>query len=211
MNLEIRDVRQEDLKHITNLIAETWNAKSFIEDDEIIDAAITMMFIGPILNKSTFGKVAILDGNIVGVIFGSRNGEIPSFRLLQSDYTEELIQLMKLDDTERMTFIDLTSKTHEAYTKLLHGKQDEFQGCLELFAVSEEARGKKIGKRLLNELFSYLREKNTSKIYVFTDTMSSYSFYGHNGFVYLNEEVSVFDLPDGEFQHTNFIYQYEFK
>ncbi|KJD40477.1 GNAT family acetyltransferase [Paenibacillus polymyxa] len=209
MNLVIRDIRKEDIEPIKSIIADTWNAKDFIEDDGIINAAVTMMFISPILNKSTFGRVATLDGEVIGVIFGSRVGEITSYRLLQEDYTSELLQLLNLNDIERKVFVELTSMTNEAYSKLIRGKEDEFQGCLEFFAVSEEARGKKVGKQLFNELISYLRNTKTNKIYVYTDTMSNYGFYDHNGFVRLDEEVTVFNLPNGKLENTNFIYEYK--
>ncbi|KAF6655167.1 GNAT family N-acetyltransferase [Paenibacillus polymyxa] len=209
MNLDIRDIRKEDIEPIKSIIADTWNAKDFIEDDGIINAAVTMMFISPILNKSTFGRVATLDGEVIGVIFGSRVGEITSYRLLQEDYTSELLQLLNLNDIERKVFVELTSMTNEAYSKLIRGKEDEFQGCLEFFAVSEEARGKKVGKQLFNELISYLRNTKTNKIYVYTDTMSNYGFYDHNGFFRLDEEVTVFNLPNGKLENTNFIYEYK--
>ncbi|MEK4733945.1 MULTISPECIES: GNAT family N-acetyltransferase [unclassified Paenibacillus] len=209
MNLDIRDIRKEDIERIKAIIADTWNAKDFIEDDGIINAAVTMKFISPILNKSTFGRVATLDGEVIGVIFGSRVGEITSYRLLQEDYTSELLQLLNLNDIERKVFVELTSMTNEAYSKLIRGKEDEFQGCLEFFAVSEEARGKKVGKKLFNELISYLRNTKANKIYVYTDTMSNYGFYDHNGFVRLDEEVTVFNLPNGKLENTNFIYEYK--
>ncbi|MBE3648801.1 GNAT family N-acetyltransferase [Paenibacillus polymyxa] len=209
MNLDIRDIRKEDIEPIKAIIADTWNAKDFIEDDGIINATVTMMFISPILNKSTFGRVATLDGEVIGVIFGSRVGEITSYRLLQEDYTSELLQLLNLNDIERKVFVELTSMTNEAYSKLIRGKEDEFQGCLEFFAVSEGARGKKVGKQLFNELISYLKNTKTNKIYVYTDTMSNYGFYDHNGFVRLDEEVTVFNLPNGKLENTNFIYEYK--
>ncbi|AHM66111.1 GNAT family acetyltransferase [Paenibacillus polymyxa] len=209
MNLDIRDIRKEDIEPIKSIIADTWNAKDFIEDDGVINAAVTMMFISPILNKSTFGRVATLDGEVIGVIFGSRVGEITSYRLLQEDYTSELLQLLNLNAIERKVFVELTSMTNEAYSKLIRGKEDEFQGCLEFFAVSEEARGKKVGKQLFNELISYLKNTKTNKIYVYTDTMSNYGFYDHNGFVRLDEEVTVFNLPNGKLENTNFIYEYK--
>ncbi|AZH29536.1 GNAT family N-acetyltransferase [Paenibacillus sp. M-152] len=179
MNLDIRDIRKKDIEPIKAIIADTWNAKDFIEDEGVINAAVTMMFISSILNKSTFGRVATLDGEVIGVIFGSRVGETTSYRMLQEDYTSELLQLLNLNDIERKVFVELTSMTNEAYSKLIRGKEDEFQGCLEFFAVSEKARGKKIEKKLFNELISYLRDTKATKIYVYTDTMSNYGFYDH--------------------------------
>ncbi|URJ48653.1 GNAT family N-acetyltransferase [Paenibacillus polymyxa] len=209
MNLDIRDIRKEDIEPIKAIIADTWNAKDFIEDESIINAAVTMMFISPILNRSTFGRVATLDGEVIGVIFGSRVGEATSYRLLQEDYTSELLQLLNLNDIERKVFVELTSMTNEANSKLIRGKENEFQGCLEFFAVSEEARGKKVGKKLFNELISYLRDTKANKIYLYTDTMCNYGFYDHNGFVRLDEKVTVFNLPIGKLENTNFIYEYK--
>ncbi|MGN8230509.1 GNAT family N-acetyltransferase [Paenibacillus polymyxa] len=209
MNLDIRDIRKEDIEPIKAIIADTWNAKDFIEDESIINAAVTMMFISPILNRSTFGRVATLDGEVIGVIFGSRVGEATSYRLLQEDYTSELLQLLNLNDIERKVFVELTSMTNEANSKLIRGKENEFQGCLEFFAVSEEARGKKVGKKLFNELISYLRDTKANKIYLYTDTMCNYGFYDHNGFVRLDEKATVFNLPVGKLENTNFIYEYK--
>lgn len=208
MNLDIRNIRKEDIDPIKAIIADTWNAKDFIDDEVIINAAVTMMFISPVLNKSTFGRVAILDGEVIGVIFGSRDGETASCRLLQEDYTSELLKLLNLNDEERKLFIELTSMTNEAYSKLIRGKENDFQGCLEFFAVSEAARGKGIGKKLLSEFVSYLRDTKATKIYVYTDTMSNYGFYEHNGFIRLDEEVTVFNLPSGTLENTNYIYEY---
>ncbi|MHB0882323.1 GNAT family N-acetyltransferase [Paenibacillus sp. SEL1] len=209
MNLDIRDIRKEDIEPIKAIIADTWNAKDFIEDESIINAAVTMMFISPILNRSTFGRVATLDGEVIGVIFGSRVGEATSYRLLQEDYTSELLQLLNLNDIERKVFVELTSMTNEANSKLIRGKENEFQGCLEFFAVSEEARGKKVGKKLFNGLISYLRDTKANKIYLYTDTMCNYGFYDHNGFVRLDEKATVFNLPIGKLENTNFIYEYK--
>ncbi|MCF2717551.1 GNAT family N-acetyltransferase [Paenibacillus sp. UKAQ_18] len=209
MNLDIRDIRKEDIEPIKAIIADTWNAKDFIEDESIINAAVTMMFISPILNRSTFGRVATLDGEVIGVIFGSRVGEATSYRLLQEDYTSELLQLLNLNDIEQKVFVELTSMTNEANSKLIRGKENEFQGCLEFFAVSEEARGKKVGKKLFNELISYLRDTKANKIYLYTDTMCNYGFYDHNGFVRLDEKATVFNLPIGKLENTNFIYEYK--
>lgn len=206
MNLDIREIRQEDIVPIKEITSNTF-AKGFIEDESISNAAITMM-LSAILNKSTFGRVATLDGEVIGVIFGSRVGESPSYRLLQEDYTREVLQLLNLNEKERKLFVELTSTTSEAYSKLIRGKENEFQGCLEFFAVSEKARGKKVGKKLLNELVSYFRETKANKIYVYTDTRSNYGFYDHNGFVRLDEEVTLFNLPEGKFENTNFIYEY---
>ncbi|AJE53963.1 N-acetyltransferase [Paenibacillus polymyxa] len=187
MNLDIREIRKKDIGPIKAIIADTWNVKDFIEDEGVINAAVTMMFISPIINKSTFGRVATLDGEVIDVIFGSRVGETTSYRMLQEDYTSELLQLLNLNDIERKVFVELTSMTNEAYSKLI--------------------RGKKIEKKLFNELISYLRDTKATKIYVYTDTMSNYGFYDHNGFVRLDEAVTVFNLPIGKLENTNFAYE----
>ncbi|WP_231124627.1 MULTISPECIES: GNAT family N-acetyltransferase [Paenibacillus] len=74
-------------------------------------------------------------------------------------------------------------------------------------AYSKLIRGKKIGKKLFNALISYLRDTKATKIYVYTDTMSNYGFYDHNGFVRLDEAVTVFNLPIGKLENTNFAYE----
>jgi N-acetylglutamate synthase-like GNAT family acetyltransferase len=208
MTLEIRDVRKEDLSKIKEIIAEAWHAKHFIPNERIIDAGITLMFLSPVLNKSTFGKAAVTDGEVVGVIFGSREDEVQKYKMLLENYTSEIIEILSLEKEEQHVFMDLTQKTNQAYAELMAGKEAEFQGCLEFFALSEKARGKQIGKKLLNEFLAYQKEKQAQKIYVYTDTMSNYGFYEHMGFVRRGENEQVFDLGEEKMANNNFIYEY---
>ncbi len=208
MTLEIRDVRKEDLKKIKEITAEAWHADQFISDERIVEAGITLMFISPILNQSTFGKAAVVDGEVVGVIFGSREGEERNYKMLLNDYSPEVMEILSLKKEEQHVFMDFVQKTNQAYSELIAGKEAEFQGCLEFFALSEKARGKQIGKKLLNEFLAYQKEKNAQKIYVYTDTMSNYGFYEHMGFVRRGENEQIFDLGDEKMTNNNFIYEY---
>lgn len=41
--------------------------------------------------------------------------------------------------------------------------------------------------------------------------MSNYGFYDHNGFNRLDKEVTVFDLPNGKLENTNYIMDTNFE
>lgn len=50
----------------------------FFECDAIVEACVPVYF-APVLYGATFGRVALLDNKVVGVIFGSVEGEDPCY------------------------------------------------------------------------------------------------------------------------------------
>ena len=60
---------------------------------------------------------------------------------------------LSLTNKENKKFLKEYIKVKKAYKELIHGKEDDFQGCIQLFIVSEESRGLGVGKTLMNYLF----------------------------------------------------------
>lgn len=205
----IRDVESKDLPEIKTIIGKTWNLGRLPESESTLEAALNIIRNG-ILNKSSFGRVAILNEQVVGFIFGSRKGDDPKYRLLQEDGAMDTLALLMATDKERADVIEYIEKTYSTYEQLIVDKINDYDGCLEFFAVSEEARGLKIGQKLWHELSAYFKSKSTNAIYLYTDTSCNYGFYDYNGFSRKDEQEVTFHFTAQQENKTVFLYDYQF-
>ena len=52
---------------------------------QIFFQALLEVYLNVFLNSGTFGRAAIMDGKVTGVVLASVNGETEKFRLFQKD------------------------------------------------------------------------------------------------------------------------------
>lgn len=57
-----------------------------------------------------------------------------------------------------------------------------FDGVLTLFAVSKAARGKGVGSTFWQDAEAYLQGRSVRRIYLYTDSACTVSFYDRKGF-----------------------------
>lgn len=205
----IRNVESTDFPHIKRIIKESWDINNLVESQETLYATLGM-YLNQVLYKSTFGKVAVSNGEVVGLIFGSLNKEEPTYRMLIEDSAEQIITLMNASETDRKNISEFFVKTFQTYEELIENRIQDYEGCLEFFVVSEKARGLKIGKKLWHELKSYFESHNAQAIYVYTDTSCNYGFYDYNGFMLQSQQDVTFELINEQFPLTIFLYEYPF-
>ncbi len=205
----IRDVKLEDVAEIKAIICETWDWKGeFIQSDTTLNAAVGM-YMNDIFYHSTFAKVAVYRDKIVGMIFGSVKGEIPTCRLLQESALKHTLTLLHATPAERQNIEEYMSKLHHTYGKLIEGKENLYGGCLEFLIVSKEARGLKLGKKLVDELICHFKDKNVKSFYLYSDLGCNYGFYGHNGFTLIAEQEMNFQFSFGNEMDKAFLYDYQ--
>ena len=180
--LTIREVQAKDLQTVKEMTDNTWKWSDLLEDDKSAINALITIYINQFLHNSSFGRVAVVNNNVVGVIFGFANGEVPKFRMLQEDAMEHTLALLNLSEEARKNVYECLAKYQNAYRRIISGKEHLYDGQAVFFAVSEEARGLGVGKALWNELKAYFVEKNAKSIYLFSDTDCNFGFYEHNGF-----------------------------
>ncbi|MEH7217384.1 GNAT family N-acetyltransferase, partial [Bacillus toyonensis] len=63
-------------------------------------------------------------------------------------------------------FLKSFIQVKKTYKELIQGKEDQFQGCIQLFIVSEESRGLGVGKSLMNYLFQYMTDEDVTSLYL---------------------------------------------
>lgn len=100
------------------------------------------------------------------------------------------------------------SKVSQTYKEIIQGKEDDFQGCIQLFIVSEESRGLGVGKTLIKYLSNYMIDMKVNSIYLYTDTRCNYGFYDSQNFNRLNEKEIYFDTIPSSL--NIFLYGYKF-
>ena len=205
----IRDVKEEDFPEIKEIIDETWEYSDLFDGERALDAALGLYF-NQVLYGCSFGKAAVLDGKVIGVIFGYVNGESPKYRMMQEDNSEYILTLLNMPEGERKNINEYMSKLHYTYEKLLNGKKASYDGTLDFLILSEEARGLKIGRKLWDELAVYFKKNDVKSIYVFTDTECNFGFYEHLGFSRKGQQDVTYIFDDEPFEATIFLYDYQF-
>ena len=204
----IRDVEKKDFPAIKAIISETWDIGT---EDEKTQGAILGLYLNQVLYWSSFGKAAVLGGKVVGVIFGFLDEDTPKYRMLQEDGMEHVIKLLDASENDRKDAHEYLSKTLGAYDELVADIIDLYDGSLDFFVVSEEARGLGVGKRLWGEIAAYFKENGAGSIYVYTDTLCNFGFYDHNGFQKKREYTLTYNFSDGQEQENILLYDYKFR
>jgi len=205
----LRDVESADLPRIKELMEQSWDWAELFETRPPLDATISM-YLNQVLYDSSFAKVAVLDGNIVGAIFGFANGDVPRYRMLMDDPTYHTLTLLNAPEEEAKSVYEYMSKTFKVYEQMLEDEDNPYDGTLDFLVVAEEAKGLGIGKALWYELAAYFAEQQTKQIYVYTDTTCNIGFYEHMGFTKkAAHEVTYYFDGEPETQ-TLFLYDYQF-
>lgn len=205
--VELKNVEQQDIPEIKRLIYMTWEWPKQLKSQTVLDAALGI-YANQVLNQSTFAKAATLDGKMVGVIFCAAKEENPVYRMLQDDGSEHTIALLNAPESERLDICNALTTLAQTYTNHLNGR--EYDGTITFLAISPEAQGLKLGKKLWTAAVEYFKTHNVRSMYLFTDTSCNYGFYEHLGMSRQHEQNCKFFLNNQELKITSFLYDYNF-
>ena len=203
-----RDLVTSDYEIIKELIGEAFGFSDFIKDKELLDVILSGYLQECILDSS-FSKIAQKDSKVIGFILGNakndKNHIINSSNPLDIDMNS--IKSI-ISNKENRTLLEEFLKIQTAYKEIIKGKEDQFQGCIQLFVVSKESRGLGVGKTLVKYLSDYMKSMNVKSLYLFTDSRCNYGFYDSQNFNKLNEKQVSFDYVDAKLDI--FLYGYKF-
>lgn len=204
-----RSLVKEDYESVKELIGEAFGFHELIKDRKFLDSILNIYLQSCILGSS-FSKVAERNNKIIGVILGDSKKD--KNRLRKTHNTLSLTYTMLkvlMANKENKKFIKEFSKVQDTYKELIRGKEDDFQGCIELFIVSGESRGLGVGKALMNHLSNYMKSTDVKSLYLYTDTKCNYGFYDSQNFERINEKEIFFDSVQAKL--NVFLYCYNFK
>ena len=207
-NVIYRNLEKKDYNRIKELINNAFGFSEFIKDNHLLESILNIYLQGCLLDSS-FSKVAVKDDIVIGVILGNAKNDKKHLRKF-SNILSWISSVVKLAfcSKENKKAIKEFSKVSQAYKELIQGKEDDFQGCIQLFIVSEESRGLGVGKTLIKYLSDYMIRMQVNSIYLYTDTRCNYGFYDSQNFKRLNEKEIYFDaLPSSL---NVFLYGYSF-
>ena len=203
----IRDITADDMPAIKAVVREVWAWEEAFEDEAVIEACVAIYF-APVLHEATFGRVALLDGKVVGVIFGAVDGQPPSYKHLLENLTPHILLMMQADEWDRLGMCEYLTKQNATYQALIDGIEDEYDGALDFLVLSKAAQGKGIGKRLWLALKEHLEAKNVAKVYLYSDSECNFGFYESQGFARRNK-MDMRVVFDGEEDLTEqYLYEY---
>lgn len=203
-----RDINKKDYEDIKKLICEAFGFDEFIKSEELLDIT-TALYLQECIEGSSFSKIAEKDNKVIGIILGkSNNDKLIVPEVYKKDLINEDIARTIMADEENVMVIKEFSKIQNTYKEIIAGKEDTFEGCIQLFIVSKESRGLGIGKKLLNYLFKYMKSREVNSIYLYTDTRCNYKFYDSQNFRCLSEKELVFDSINKKLDV--FLYGYKF-
>ncbi|KFN02123.1 GNAT family N-acetyltransferase [Bacillus clarus] len=203
-----RSLVKEDYESIKNLIGEAFGFNEIIKDKQFLDSILNIYLQSCILDSS-FSKVAEKNNTIIGVILGDSKKDKNRLKKFHNTLSFAYTMLkVFMTNKENKKFIKEFTKVQDAYKELIQGKEDNFQGCIQLFIVSEESRGLGVGKTLMNHLFHYMKSQDVTSLYLYTDNRCNYGFYDNQNFERVNEKEINFDSMKETF--NVFLYCYDF-
>ena len=190
--IKLRELKEQDLPEIKGLLYETWIEPDFGDNEKVADK-MSMIFLYELLIRHTYSKVAVYEERVIGIILG-RSDNTYKLRynlkyLLKTIFHASSLFLTK----DGRKAIKEGNKEGEADKQLYDKVKDHTNGELVLFAMDKNMKGMGIGKKLLNDFYSYMKKENVDTGYLFTDSKCDYSFYDYNGFEKKDEKEVVFN------------------
>ena len=209
----IRDIVEADLPALKSLIAEAfgkgWNLERYYKDEHLAGALLGI-YLSIFLEPGTFGKVAAVDGEVVGVVLCSVNGQKPKFRQLLTDTAPNTLTLLAAAEDMRLDVVEHMSTSFQTIGGLLEDRMGAYDGGLELLAVTERARGLKIGKALWEEACAYYNSEGAKTIYLIADSDCNFGFYDNNGFTRAAARKAEYNYTTGQRITQVYVYEYRF-
>lgn len=181
-NIIYREIEKGDYEAVKNLINKAFDFESFIDNIDVLNKSLNI-YLRSCLSATTFSSVAVKDGEVIGLILGSSKNKNTILNFLKHNIvmTYSVLSLLLKSKEDKKSLKDY-NKILKAYDVLMKNRKDDFQGCIELFIVSNECQGLGVGKKLVSQLMSYMKDNSVSNLYLYSDSNCNYGFYDSQGF-----------------------------
>lgn len=205
IDLEFRDWEPADLAQAVRVSQDAWP-----DDTEEVPASFDHLFIRSYERSATHKRVATVNGDAVGLLFGRVNRDMRPAGWLNARLAQLLIYasaalIIKGSVKHRWTFMRTLMK---ADSKAVH-LQPSADGEITLLFLSPEYHGRGIGKKLVGDFLDEARRKGAARINVVTAEDSNWQFYEHLGFERIGEFFDDFDSYVLKKRIMGFVYTIE--
>ena len=205
MQIELREYQKQDFKALETIIKETWHYDDFSSPKIAIKLA--KVFLSSCLTNYTFSRVAVVDGNVVGILM------VNNIAKHKCPFSNLLLQIKSilslLSSKEGRKISKIFSNINGIDKQLLNENNKIYLAELALFVVSSSCRGKGIGKMLFQSVLKYMKQEKLKEFYLFTDTSCNYGFYEHQGMKRRLEKKHIFNIKEQQAIMNFFIYDYQ--
>lgn len=134
------------------------------------------------LARATFSQVAIMNGEVAGVVLVRAGRSAERWRLTWDERKSALLEQMTAENPQAVQRLFAMREREDAINRGLlaqSGLSDEYE--IVLLAVDAEARGYGVGSLLLDAAGNCLSSRGATEAYLFTDTSCTWQFYEHRG------------------------------
>jgi len=175
-SLSFREYRRDDLQKCVQITANAWPE---------LTRGMPLLSVELYQGPATWKEVACVSEELVGVLFGRADGNLPVLDRLRITLTHMTVYLKLL--------FGFYGRVPHRFTVIRHAMSDdrklasnmpEVDGEITFFAVDAAYRGKGIGKALMSRFIDHAKKKKGAKrVSVYTiDPGSDLGFYENYGF-----------------------------
>lgn len=180
-NIVYRPYQPQDAEDIKKIINEAFYIHRYVAGRLVLDSALEI-YLRERLLASTWTRVAVQDGRVVGVIMGQVDGQ----PRLGGRFTNRLLTLAHMLRAGILGLPQWKSMRQyfafdRVYGELRKKTPGPLTDELTLFAVDSSTRGLGIGKTLYRDYLDHLRSLGRSDFYLYTDSLCTFQFYEKQG------------------------------
>jgi predicted N-acetyltransferase YhbS len=176
-----RPITPADHQDVKALIDQAFAVGRFARKPPVLDSVLEV-FLRECLTVSTYSRVAVREGHVVGLILARAAGQprLPgSLRHRATSWTHMArIAVTGLSDLPSIAQYRTILRSYRELRAEVGTRPDNE---ITLFAVAEETRGRGVGGRLFEDAMGYLRSHGQQSFFLYTDTDCSHGFYDHRG------------------------------
>ncbi|QAY69470.1 GNAT family N-acetyltransferase [Xylanimonas protaetiae] len=179
--IQYRPYLEQDAQDVKAIINQAFSIDRFVKEPRLLGGALEV-YLRTCLLASTYARVAVQDGRVVGILMGRVSGHerLPGRlrnRLLTGSHMARLAVLGVTEHRSLRQYFQFDA----VYARLRKAATAPTTDELTLFAVDASTRGLGVGKALYDTYLDHLREHGRSDFYLYTDTRCSYGFYEKQG------------------------------
>jgi predicted N-acetyltransferase YhbS len=179
--IRYRPISPADHEEVKALIDQAFHVDRYARRQHVRDSVLEV-YMRDCLAVSTYSRVAVMEGHVVGLILARADGQphLPgSLRHRATSWAHmAMIALTGLSD---LPSIAQYRAIHRSYRELRVEVGTALDNEITLFAVAEAIRGRGVGRHLFEDALGYLRSHGQRTYFLYTDTQCSYGFYDSRG------------------------------
>lgn len=199
---ELHTISDADIAQINELIITTWDYRSWIPKEKVLPMA--EFLLDDVILTSTRIFVVRDDNNIIAGIMAVTVAADLREKVRAKTRQYSALKNIITRDPQEETLFDMYLNTLIINGNLLASCDGNFDASLNLFMIDARFRGHGIGNQLWQLAMGYLREKQSARYFLWTDSDSDFGFYEHKGLQRI--AAQAYDWGGHDVTETYYVY-----